>query len=114
MGKKDDLIAKAQELGIELDSSETIADLEAKIAAHSAKDEAPEATEEVEEATEHTGTVSITVTVGSAAWAFAQLTEGKRIMREAAADNHHIDPNHIRGGVRMSYDDFNADDWKTV
>ena len=32
MGKKDDLIARAKALSIELDSSETIADLEAKIA----------------------------------------------------------------------------------
>ena len=36
MGKKDDLVAEAASLGIELDSSETIADLEAKIAAHKA------------------------------------------------------------------------------
>lgn len=32
MGKKDDLIARAKALSIELDSSETISDLEAKIA----------------------------------------------------------------------------------
>lgn len=36
MGKKDELIAEAQRLGVELDSNETIADLEAKIAAHKA------------------------------------------------------------------------------
>ncbi len=36
MGKKDDLIAEATSLGIDLDSNETIAVLEAKIAAHKA------------------------------------------------------------------------------
>lgn len=36
MGKKDDLVAEAKSLGIELDSSETISDLGAKIAAHKA------------------------------------------------------------------------------
>lgn len=40
MGKKDDLVAEATKLGIELDSSETIADLEAKITAHKAELEA--------------------------------------------------------------------------
>lgn len=42
MGKKDDLIAEARGLGIELDSSETIADLEAKIAQAEAKMDDPE------------------------------------------------------------------------
>lgn len=50
MTKKDDLIAKAIDLGIELDSTETIADLEAKIAAKLAElddeDDAPDESEE--------------------------------------------------------------------
>lgn len=37
MARKDDLIEEAQSLGIELDASETIADLEAKIAVHHAQ-----------------------------------------------------------------------------
>lgn len=37
MGKKDELIEKAKNLDIELDSNETIADLEAKIAAQEAE-----------------------------------------------------------------------------
>lgn len=41
MSKKDELIEKAKSLGIELDSNETVADLEAKIAAYSGE-EGPE------------------------------------------------------------------------
>lgn len=37
MAKKDDLIAQAKSMGIELDSNETVADLEAKIEAEAAE-----------------------------------------------------------------------------
>lgn len=46
MGKKDELIEKAKGLGIALDSNETVADLEAKIAAHEADQKAAAAGDE--------------------------------------------------------------------
>ncbi|ANH49097.1 hypothetical protein [Tritonibacter mobilis] len=132
MGKKDDLIAKATELGIELDSTETIADLEAKIAAHEAtadgegeSDVQPEAadagaTSEPDEQAEDEGDAeggtadTATVPVGSSAWALAALASGERVMREIWTDNHHLDPAHIRAGIRLTFEDVFANDWKVV
>lgn len=101
MGKKDDLIAKATDMGIELDSRETIADLEAKIAAAE-----PNQTIEPEDEAPASG-----MTSGEA---ISALAAGQRVMRETWTDNHHLDPAHIRAGVRLTYDDIMAADWKAV
>lgn len=125
MGKKDDLIAKAKELGVDLDSTETIADLEAKIAAHETAEEGDEKPEEqaednvtasaAEAETPAEASVDqVTVAFGSSAWALAMLASGKRVMREAWLDNHHLDPSHIRAGIRLSFEDVVASDWKAV
>lgn len=128
MGKKDDLIAKATELGIELDSTETIADLEAKIAAHEATadgeekpDDQPQAADagapsEPDDADKAEGGTAddVAVPVGSSAWALAALSSGERVMREIWTDNHHLDPAHIRAGIRLTFEDVFANDWKVV
>lgn len=89
-------------LGIELDSSETISDLEAKIAAQEA---------------EASGAVNpdlVEVAEGTSAWALIKFVEGKRVKRDSWLDGKHYDPKPIRGGIRFSFEDIAADDWRTV
>lgn len=73
-----------------------------------------EAMAETDAVSDQTEAKTVDVEIGSAAWAMSKLAGGERVMREAWVDNHHIDPAHIRGGIRLSREDVLADDWKTI